>query len=204
MIVRKRPRERYFRRVPRCWSDLREYRRRIKARREAEGQAKKSRPSTQAWMEHAAELESIDMSRTFTVSEAQTLLPVLESLLRSAMEAKTLIETVDAEMQVLANRIFLNGGTLVAVVAVARRKAEREKAVQRAKDAVAEIDATGVQVKDLDIGLLDFPCVVGEEVILLCWKLGEKTITHWHGTQEGFAARKPIDERILRSQKKSN
>ena len=144
------------------------------------------------------------MARTFTVSEAQTLLPVLESLLRSAMQAKALIEEVDGEMQSLANRIFINGGTLVDVVSVARRKAEREKAVQRAKDAVAEIDATGVQVKDLDIGLLDFPCVVDGDVILLCWKLGEDKITHWHGTQEGFAGRKPIDERILRGQKKSN
>ena len=144
------------------------------------------------------------MARTFTVSEAQTLLPVLESLLRSAMEAKALIEEVDGELQSLANRIFINGGTLVDVVSVARRKAQREKAVQRAKDAVAEIDATGVQVKDLDIGLLDFPCVVEGDVILLCWKMGEKTIAHWHGTQEGFAGRKPIDERILRGQKKSN
>ncbi len=114
------------------------------------------------------------MARTFTLSEAQTLLPVLESLLRSAMQAKALIEEVDAEMQSLANRIFVNGGTLVDIVSVARRKAEREKAMQRAKDAVAEIDATGVQVKDLDIGLLDFPCVVEGEVILLCWKLGEE------------------------------
>ncbi len=147
---------------------------------------------------------NIDMSRTFTVSEAEALLPVLESLLRSAIQAKTLIEEVDAEQQQLANRIFVNGGTLVDIVAVARRKAEREKALQKAKDAVAEIDATGVQVKDLDIGLLDFPCLVGEDVILLCWKLGEKKITHWHGMQEGFAGRKPIDDRILRGQKKSN
>ena len=153
---------------------------------------------------HQTKLESIDMARTFTVSEAETLLPVLESLLRSAMQAKALIEEVDAELQSLANRIFVNGGMLVDVVSVARRKNEREKAVQRAKDAVAEIDATGVQVKDLDVGLLDFPCIVGEEVILLCWKLGEKKLTHWHGTEEGFAGRKPIDERILRSQKKSN
>jgi hypothetical protein len=149
-------------------------------------------------------LEDIDMSRTFTVAEAQSLLPVLESLLRSAIQAKALIEEVDAEQQALANRIFVNGGMLVDVVSVARRKAEREKALQRAKDAVAEIDATGVQVKDLDIGLLDFPCVVGDDVILLCWKLGEKKITHWHGTQEGFAGRKPIDDKILRGQKKSN
>lgn len=144
------------------------------------------------------------MARTFTVAEAETLLPVLESLLRSAIQAKTLIEEVDAEHQALANRIYLSGGLLVDIAAVARRKAEREKALQRAKDAVAEIDATGVQVKDLDIGLLDFPCIVGDEVILLCWKMGETRITHWHGMQEGFAGRKPIDDRILRGQKKSN
>ncbi len=143
------------------------------------------------------------MARTFTVAEAESLLPVLESLLRSAIAAKTLIEAVEAEQHALANRIFLNGGTRVDIVKVARRKAERDKALQRAKDAVAEIDATGVQVKDLDIGLLDFPCIVGDEVILLCWKLGEKSITHWHGTDEGFAGRKPIDERILRDQRKS-
>ena len=136
-----------------------------------------------------------------------TLLKILggmESLLRSAMQAKALIEEVDGEMQSLANRIFINGGTLVNIVSVARRKAERDKAEQRAKDAVAEIDATGVQVKDLDIGLLDFPCVVEGDVILLCWKLGEDKITHWHSQEEGFAGRKPIDERILRGQKKSN
>ena len=145
-----------------------------------------------------------DMSRTFTVSEAQTLLPVLESLLRSAMQAKALIEEVDAEFEAVKSRIFVNGGTFVDVFALNRRKEEREKAIQRAKDAVAEIDAAGVQVKDLDIGLLDFPCVVGDEVILLCWKLGEQGITHWHNTTEGFAGRKPIDERIIRGQKKAN
>jgi hypothetical protein len=85
---------------------------------------------------------------------------------------------------------------------LARRKAQREKAVQRVKDAVAEIDATGVQVKDLDIGLLDFPCRVDGEIILRCWKLGEATISHWHGSEEGFAGRKPIDERIARAGKK--
>ena len=175
--------------MPRYWSDLRVYRRRVLNRRRAQKQEK---------------LGSIAMSRTFTVQEARALLPVLESLLRSAMQAKALIEEVDGEMQSLSSRIFINGGTMVDVVSVARRKAEREKAGQRAKDAVAEIDATGVQVKDLDIGLLDFPCVVGDEVILLCWKLGEKELTHWHNTTEGFAGRKPIDDRILRSQKKSN
>jgi hypothetical protein len=140
--------------------------------------------------------------RTFTLDEAQTLLPILESLLAQAINGKKLIEEVDAELQETAHRVFLNGGTLVNVVHLARRKAEREKAIQRLKDAIAEIDATGVQVKDLDIGLLDFPCQVEGEIILLCWKRGEEKITHWHSTSEGFAGRKPIDDRIVNAGKK--
>jgi hypothetical protein len=139
--------------------------------------------------------------RTFTLDEAQSLLPVLESLLRTAMKAKQVMEEVDAEMQALHHRLFLSGGMFLDIVPLARRKAERVKAEQHAKDALAEIDSIGVQVKDLAIGLLDFPCEVDGQSILLCWKLGEKSITHWHGVQEGFAGRKPIDERIARSKR---
>jgi hypothetical protein len=139
--------------------------------------------------------------RTFILDEALSLLPVLESLLRTAISGKQLIEAVEAEQLALQHRIFLNGGMFLDVVPLARRKAERAKAEQRAKDALAEIDSIGVQVKDLDIGLLDFPCEVDGRIILLCWKLGEKSITHWHGTDEGFSGRKPIDERIARAKR---
>ncbi len=60
-------------------------------------------------------------SRTFTLDEAQKLLPVLESLLKQAIHSKTLIEEVDAEMQETAHRIFMNGGTLVNVIHLAKR-----------------------------------------------------------------------------------
>ena len=131
--------------------------------------------------------------RTFTVREAQSMLPILETLLRKSIESKSLIEKIDREFNELAERIFLNGGTLVDVRACAARKAQREKAIQVAKDTLSEIDAIGVQVKDLDIGLLDFPCKVDGEIVLLCWRMGEPTITHWHGTEEGYAGRRPID-----------
>jgi len=139
--------------------------------------------------------------RTFTLDEAQSLLPVLESLLRTAISAKKVVEEAEHEQQALQQRIFLTGGMFLDIVPLARKKAERAKAEQRAKDALAEIDSIGVQVKDLDMGLLDFPCEVEGQIILLCWKLGEKSITHWHGTQEGFAGRKPIDERIAKAKK---
>ena len=139
--------------------------------------------------------------RTFTLDEAQSLLPVLESLLRTAIAGEELIEDVEGEMQAVNHRISLNGGTSVDIVPLARRKAERVKAEQRVRDALAEIDSIGVQVKDIDIGLLDFPCTVEGRTVLLCWKLGEKSITQWHGVEEGFAGRKPIDERIAKGKR---
>src|SRR3954467_899853 len=142
--------------------------------------------------------------RTFSLPEAQLLLPVLRSLLKQAIDAKKLIETIDTEFQELAQRIFLSGGLLVEIGRRAARRGERDKTVQRIKDVVAEIDATGVQVKDLDMGLLDFPCVVDGHTILLCWKMGEEKITHWHGVDEGYAGRKPVDESITKVKKKPN
>ena len=122
------------------------------------------------------------------------------------METKKRVEEIEQQFQKTNYRIFLLGGVEPDIRALARLRAESDKAVQVFKDTRGEIEATGVQVKDLDVGLLDFPCVVDKEVILLCWKLGEEKITHWHGIEEGFAGRKPIDERIARARqgKKSN
>ena len=55
-----------------------------------------------------------------------------------------------------------------------------------------EIQEAGAQVKSLEDGLLDFPARRGDEVVLLCWQLGEDEIHYWHGTDEGFAGRKPL------------
>ena len=134
--------------------------------------------------------------RTFTLAEAQQLLPVLEQLLRDAMTSKQEMEEIDGEFQSLNARVFALGGMLPNVPHWARRRAERHKAEQRIKDSLAEITAAGVQVKDLDIGLLDFPCIVDGTTVLLCWKMGEPAIAHWHGLEEGFAGRKPIDGRF--------
>lgn len=140
--------------------------------------------------------------KTFTPDEAQTLLPVLKTLLTRAIEGKQLIEQSEKESQDLNHRILLSGGLFVDIAKVARKRAERDKAIQGTRDALAEIEAIGVQVKDLDMGLLDFPCVVDDQVVLLCWKLGEEKIEYWHGLEEGFRGRKRIDERILGDKKK--
>lgn len=141
------------------------------------------------------------MSRTFTLGEAQTLLPVLEALLKRAQKSGVRAAELEAEFDQLRQRIFLFGGVHVDVSSTARRRAERDKSLQETKDTLSEIDEIGVQVKDLEKGLLDFPCAMDGQIVLLCWKLGEKEIGYWHSTEEGFAGRKPLDERFGRSER---
>jgi hypothetical protein len=136
--------------------------------------------------------------KTFSLKEAQALLPILESLLRRAIEAKNRAEKAEEELQQLAQNVFFSGGMLLNTVEIGRKRMSLNASVQQVKDAVQEIDSIGVQVKDLDGGLLDFPCQLGDDIVLLCWKLGEARITHWHSIDAGFQGRQPVDERFLK------
>ena len=136
--------------------------------------------------------------KTFTLDEAQSLLPVLESLLKRAMEARRAAQSVEAELNELPQRIYLSGGMRVNSASIAKRRAEVEEHLKQVQESVTEIDVIGVQVKDLDSGLLDFPCRIDGEVVLLCWRMGERAIEHWHTIEAGFQGRQPLNERFRR------
>ena len=136
--------------------------------------------------------------KTFTLDEAQSLLPVLESLLKRAIEGKQSAELAESRLQDLNRRIYISGGMKVDIASVARDRAEMEQHIKQVKETIAEIDAIGVQVKDLDNGLLDFPFRLDDEVVLLCWRLGETAIEHWHTVESGFQGRQPVDDRFRR------
>jgi hypothetical protein len=136
--------------------------------------------------------------KTFTLEEAQSLLPVLESLLKRAIEGKQSAEEVGGSLSDLVRRIYLSGGMKVDVSSVSKQRAEMEAHLLRVRECIAEMDAIGVQVKDLDGGLLDFPCRMDDDVVLLCWRLGEPAIEHWHTVEQGFQGRQPVDERFRR------
>jgi hypothetical protein len=136
--------------------------------------------------------------KTFTFDEAQSLLPVLEALLKRAMDSKRAAEEIESELSELGRRIYLSGGMRVDLPAVAKQRGEMEANAQRVRESIAEIDSIGVQVKDLDAGLLDFPFRLDEEIVLLCWRMGETAIEHWHTVDSGFGGRQPVDERFRR------
>jgi len=136
--------------------------------------------------------------RTFTLDEAQSLLPVVESLLKRAMEDRQSAQSVESGLNELAKHIYLSGGMRVNSASAAKQRAEMEAHLNRVRESLAEIDAIGVQIKDLDSGLLDFPCRVDDQVVLLCWRIGEPAIEHWHTVEAGFKGRQPVDERFRR------
>ncbi|MFP5226716.1 MAG: DUF2203 domain-containing protein [Acidobacteriota bacterium] len=137
--------------------------------------------------------------KTFTLDEAQSLLPVVEALLNRALEAREAAGDLQEEMAAQARRVFVSGGMFIDLAVAQKRKITLEALVQRAREALEEIDAAGVQVKDLDTGLLDFPFVLDGETVLLCWKRGEGQIDFWHRMEDGFAGRQPIDARFHRT-----
>jgi hypothetical protein len=142
--------------------------------------------------------------KTFTIDEAQSLLPLLESLLKRAIDGKRAAQEVEAKLAELGRRIYLSGGMRVNVAEAGQMRTEMERHVQTVKESVSEIDAIGVQVKDLDSGLLDFPCRLDDEVVLLCWRMGESAIEHWHTIEAGFKGRQPVDERFRRRSNSNN
>jgi hypothetical protein len=129
--------------------------------------------------------------RTFTLEEANALLAEVAPLVERMVERKRAFDQAEAEREELLGQIAGNGGDLTPsdVAEAATRVAEEAAALSTLVDGIQE---HGVQVKDLDLGLADFPAIRDGEVVLLCWRLGEEEIAFWHGTDEGYAGRKPL------------
>lgn len=130
----------------------------------------------------------------FTLAEAERLLPVVERHLRDALLHKAEFERAQREMQQAAERVHLGGGGRLNPARQLELRVLRDTSVVALRKALAEIEKTGVLVKDLDIGLLDFMTRYRGRDVCLCWKLGEPAIRFWHGAEEGFRGRKEISE----------
>ena len=137
------------------------------------------------------------MPRYFTLQQAEKLLPEVESAIRDAIHQKSVYQQAEEEWQGFASRVTLMGGLRVDHSEVMNIKQRRESSSHRLKDAVEKIQDYGCVVKDLDIGLIDFPTLFHGEEVYLCWKLGESGIEFWHGVHEGFRGRKAIDAEFL-------
>lgn len=131
---------------------------------------------------------SENYTRLFTIEEANALLPTLRPIvenilenirrLRATSEAVIRAQQLDPEAPDLLDRLQEN--------------ADIAKLVNEVKAWVAEIHTFGCVCKGAEQGLIDFPCMLGNDVVFLCWQIGEASVSYWHRIEDGFAGRRPF------------
>ncbi len=130
-------------------------------------------------------------TRYFTLDEANAALAEVRPLAERMVERKRALGAAERRRAEVLADIQGNGGG-IPPAELAERAEEVEREARALASYVERIQAFGAVVKDLDIGLVDFPSLRDGDEVLLCWRLGEDEIAYWHGADEGFAGRKPV------------
>jgi hypothetical protein len=130
-------------------------------------------------------------ARYFTPEEANAQLAQVRPAAEALVEHRRAMADAAGRRARLVQRIAGNGGDFDP-----QEPRALEEQFEREGEAVArcvqQLEKLGVQVKDLDRGLVDFPALRDGEEVLLCWQVGEDEVGFWHGLEEGFAGRKPL------------
>jgi hypothetical protein len=137
------------------------------------------------------------MPRYFTVTEAERMLPEVDRALRDALFHKAEYQAAEEALNATLQGIRMAGGSRVNPGPILATRARRDASAGALREVFEKIEQMGVLIKDLDIGLIDFLTRYQGREVCLCWKLGEERIRFWHGTDEGFAGRKPVDDEFL-------
>lgn len=131
-------------------------------------------------------------SRLFTVHEANELLPELRRLVEQILDNIRRLKSV-SEAVIRREQLDPDAPDLMKQL---QRDPEVVRLIGQVQGWVEEINSHGCVCKGVEQGLIDFPCMLGSEVVFLCWQLGEPTVAFWHRLEDGFAGRKPLlDER---------
>ena len=130
--------------------------------------------------------------RYFSVADVEALIPELTRAMKQVMSANVEASEARERLQDEQRRIDTAGGGILDRRAWRADKDRIERLtaeMQRGLGAIAEL---GGVPKDLSLGLVDFLHLRNGREVNLCWKYGEREIRHWHGLDEGYAARKPL------------
>ena len=132
-------------------------------------------------------MPNIGFDKLFSEEEANELIPRLEILMRQLqMQATSLRARID-ELSVTDPSILHS-----AMSEIVGRYPELRSFAANMADAASQIESFGCILKDIDLGLIDFPYDAGDEVVFLCWQFGESRVIAWHPIEGGFGDRKPI------------
>jgi hypothetical protein len=126
--------------------------------------------------------------RHFTVEEADSLIPMLEPVMRDLQRLVEQLRAAGEELETFEQRVSLNGAGEGWSGAAPDLKGVRKDVEER----LLYLQGVGVQVKDLEHGILDFPTRMEGRDVCLCWRLGETEVGYWHEMDTGYAGRTPL------------
>jgi hypothetical protein len=127
------------------------------------------------------------------LEEANQLLDAVAVDLNAAGQAQRQRKRAENDLQAYRRRLILSGGVIPNANRMGAYEDQAKLAHEELARALNRLEELGIEVKDLDMGLVDFPTWYRGETVYLCYRLGESEIRFWHGTHEGYKGRKPID-----------
>ena len=122
--------------------------------------------------------------RYFTLEEANEALVELRPLVGQMLEIRQELLDLQPELEPILQKVLGNGGGKVATQAVSY--------FERLEELIGQIQQVGVELKDINSGLLDFSSLRDGRDVYLCWRYGENEILFWHEIDAGFAGRQPL------------
>jgi hypothetical protein len=132
--------------------------------------------------------------KTYTLDEANAMLPLLRSILR---DVTALANDLRERYERLVRLQQAEGLDRAHEEEIQQVLAEFEQGQEKMREFELELDKLGVELKDYYTGLIDFRHIKDGQEVYLCWRLGEPEIAHWHELNSGFSGRKKIEENIL-------
>ena len=131
-------------------------------------------------------------TKYFTPGEVEALIPELIQIMGQLMDARQEATQIRQVLQEEQHRIMVAGGGILDRETWRERTQRLEELTHEIQEGLAAIVNLGGVPKDLGMGLVDFPFLMDDQEVNLCWRFGETKVRFWHGLDEGYAGRKPL------------
>jgi hypothetical protein len=131
----------------------------------------------------------------FTVAEANAALPLARAIVKDiTVLSRDLRERHERLVRLQPSKRVTLGEAYQEEVQQVTAEFERDQ--ERMREYLKELTDLGIELKDFETGLIDFPCWMDNHEVCLCWRLGEAEVAHWHETDAGFAGRRKITKEL--------
>ena len=131
-------------------------------------------------------------AKIFTVVEANGILPTVSQHLTQLQALQEHARTKYEEMERIKSVGYRKDGNLIMLADYRLTQKELDDVVTEANRMIAKVSELGCELKDIENGLVDFPAVLEQNDVMLCWKLGEPHIAYYHTFEDGYAGRRPL------------